>query len=57
MSEYGGTSGMVQPPPHELTHVELARLERMTEPTDAAATAETVLAEKRASGEYKSVPE
>jgi len=56
-SEFGGRPGMIQPPPHEPTHIEQARLERMANPADPEADKDSVLAEKRASGEYESTPE
>lgn len=33
-SEFGGAPGLIQPPPHELTAVEQARLERRLNPAD-----------------------
>lgn len=33
-SEFGGAPGMIQPPPHKLTAVEQARLERKLNPAD-----------------------
>lgn len=53
-SEFGGVPGVVQPEPHELTPAEEARLERMAPADDISADAASVLAAKRASGEYES---
>lgn len=39
-SEFGGFGGPIQPPPHELTNAELARLERKTDSTDPSDTEE-----------------
>jgi len=39
-SEFGGHPGPIQPPPHELTNAELARLERKTDSTDPSDTVE-----------------
>ena len=39
-SEYGGVSGSIQPPPHELTSAEQARLERKIDPADPSDTIE-----------------
>jgi hypothetical protein len=52
-TEFGGKPGMVQPPPHPLTASEAAMLERMADPMDPGANAETVLAEKRERREYE----
>lgn len=43
-SEFGGAPGRIQPPPHELTGVEQARLERATNPEDPTDSAEAVRA-------------
>lgn len=39
-SEFGGAPGLIQPPPHELTNVELLRLERATNSADPDDTIE-----------------
>lgn len=39
-SEFGGYPGPIQPPPHELTNAELARLERKVDPADPSDTVE-----------------
>jgi hypothetical protein len=39
-SEFGGYAGSIQPPPHELTSVEQARLERKTNPASPTDTVE-----------------
>jgi hypothetical protein len=39
-SEFGGYPGTIQPPPHELTSAEQARLERKTNPADPSDTIE-----------------
>ena len=40
-SEFGGHEGRIQPLPHDLTAREQARLERATDPTDPAQSADT----------------
>lgn len=39
-SEFGGAPGMIQPPPHKLTGIEQARLERKLDPADPNDTVE-----------------
>lgn len=39
-SEFGGVSGPIQPPPHELTPAELAKLQRKVRPDDKDDTIE-----------------
>lgn len=39
-SEFGGYAGTIQPPPHELTSVEQARLERKINPADPSDSVE-----------------
>jgi hypothetical protein len=34
-SEYGGYAGSIQPEPHKLTSIEMARLQRRVNPSDA----------------------
>lgn len=43
-SEFGGAPGMIQPPPHKLTAVEQARLERKTNPADPSDSVEAARA-------------
>lgn len=43
-SEFGGYPGPIQPPPHELTNAELARLERKVDPANASDTVEAARA-------------
>lgn len=39
-SEFGGVPGPIQPPPHEWTAAERARLERKVDPADPSDTEE-----------------
>lgn len=43
-SEFGGAPGLIQPPPHQLTAAEQARLERKVNPTDPSDSVEAARA-------------
>lgn len=39
-SEFGGAPGMIQPPPHKMSHIDQFRLERKLDPSDPEDTIE-----------------